>query len=108
MSSALPDLTRRADRFRETALKNIEQIRAYADLVDGRLAKGQPVSPVQVQSILRNAEELLAAAAVLDQLSEIQATQAAVMATAAAEVFGTTHEGRPIDARNNIPAGEQS
>lgn len=98
MSSALPDLTRRADRFRETALKNIEQIRAYADLVDGRLAKGQPVSPVQVQSILRNAEELLAAAAVLDQIREIEGAQA----------FGTTREGRPIDARNNIPAGEKS
>jgi hypothetical protein len=66
-----PGLEQRAARHRESALKNIEQIRAYTDLAAARLSAGQPIGPVQVQSILRNAEELLAAAAALEEIGYI-------------------------------------
>jgi hypothetical protein len=71
MTSTTANSAWRRDQRRESALTNVEQIKAYADLVFSRLATGQPIGPVQVQSILRNAEELLAAVAVIEELDAI-------------------------------------
>ena len=72
--TAGPDLTRRVERLRESALKNIEQIRAYTDLVGTWLTGGEHFSPAHVQVILRNAGELAAVAAGLDELRQIDET----------------------------------